>query len=69
MANPVRMTKEQRAWCRNYKIETGFEACMDDFLAGTESFVEAAHWNISWFEGWSSDAHLNIGRDIPGADE
>lgn len=65
----VRMTKEQRAWCKNYERETGFDPLMDDYLYGNESFVNAARFSVRWFEDWSNDAHLNIGRDIPGADE
>lgn len=65
----LRMTKEQRAWCKNYERETGFDPLMDDFLYGNESFVEGALKSVRWFEDWSSDAHLNIGRNIPGADQ
>mgnify|MGYP001589678323 CR=1 FL=1 len=61
----VRMTKEQRAWAKLYKLETGFEALLDDFLDGTESFVVAAQKSNRWFEDWSNDAHLNITREIP----
>jgi hypothetical protein len=64
-----RMTKQQRAWCREYERQTTFEPCMDDFLCGSESFADAALWNVRWFEDWSSDAHLNIGRNIPGVEE
>lgn len=62
----IRMTKEQRAWCKNYERETTFEPLMDDFLYGNESFVDAAKQSNSWFEQWASDAHLNITRNIPG---
>lgn len=65
----TRMTLEQRAWCKLYKDETTFEPLMDDFLAGNKSFLEAARFSVRWFGGWSSDAHLNISRNIPGADE
>lgn len=64
----IRMTKEQREWCERYEKETTFEPLMDDFLAGNESFEKAAQDSIRWFEDWSSDAHLNISRDIPGVD-
>ena len=60
------MTKEQRSWCRMYKKETGFEALMDDFLEGNETFLVAARNSNRWFEDWASDAHLNISRAIPG---
>lgn len=65
----LRMTKEQRAWCKEYQRQTGFEPLMDDFLAGNESFLAGARTSVRWFEDWSSDAHLNIGRNIPGADD
>jgi len=62
----VRMTKEQRAWCKLYKEQTSFAPLMDDFLAGNETFVAAAKHSVRWFEDWSSDAYLNITRHIPG---
>lgn len=65
----IRMTKEQREWCKLYKKETGFEPLMDDFLYGNESFVASAKLSVRWFEDWWSDAHLHISRRIPGADE
>lgn len=65
----VRMTKEQRAWCKRYEQETTFEPLMDDFLAGNEPFVKAARDSLRWFEDWSSDAFIRAGEDIPGADE
>lgn len=65
----VRMTKEQREWCRRYKAETTFEPLMDGFLYGNESFIAAARFSVLWFEDWSSDAHLNVSRDIPGMEE
>lgn len=63
------MTKEQRAWCKLYKNETGFEPLMDDFLAGNSTFIVSAKMSVRWFEDWSSDAHLNIGRNIPGEED
>ena len=60
-----RMTKEQRAWCKNYQHQTDFEPLMDDFLEGNESFAHAAHKSVRWFEDWSIDTYLNIGRNIP----
>lgn len=65
----LRMNAAQRAWCKNYQEVTGFEPLMDDFLYGNETFVQAARLSVRWFEDWSSDAHLNVGRNIPGADE
>lgn len=62
----VRMTKEQREWCKQYKQQTTFEPLMDDFLAGNKTFVQAAKLSNRWFEDWSSDAYLNITRHIPG---
>ncbi len=61
-----RMTKEQRDWCKLYLDQTTFEPLMDDFLAGNVSFVDAARNSNRWFESWSSDAHLQISREIPG---
>lgn len=63
------MTKEQRAWCKNYKQQTTFEPLMDDFYDGNETFVQAAHKSNNWFENWSSDAYLAVSYHIPGADE
>lgn len=60
------MTKEQRAWCKEYELATTFEPLMDDFLAGNETFVQAAKKSNHWFESWSSDAYLSISRHIPG---
>lgn len=61
-----RRNKAQKAWCTNYQNETGFDPLMDDFYAGNETFVQAAKKSVRWFESWASDAHLNIGKDIPG---
>lgn len=62
----IRMTKEQREWCKEYEKQTTFEPLMDDFLYGNESFVHCAKNSVRWFEDWSSDAFLNISRHIPG---
>lgn len=62
----VRMTKEQRAWCKTYEQQTTFEPLMDDFLTGNITFVEAAKRSNHWFESWSSDAYLAISHHIPG---
>ena len=59
------MSKRRKAWCERYEQETGFEPLMDDFLYGDETFHQAVHKSVRWFEDWSSDAHLNIGRGIP----
>ena len=61
-----RMTAAQRAWCQNYFRETDFEAMMDNFLSGDETFQASARKSVRWFEQWSTDAHLNISRNIPG---
>lgn len=61
-----RMTKEQRAWCKEYELTTTFEVLMDDFHAGNETFVEAAKKSVNWFESWSSDAFLTVSTHIPG---
>ena len=63
------LTKKQRAWAKLYELETGFEALLDDFLDGTETFLEAARKSNCWFEDWANDAHLNISRSIPGENE
>ena len=65
----VRMTKEQRAWAKLYREQTTFAPMLDDFLAGNESFVDAARKSNRWFEDWANDAHLNISRHIPGEDD
>ena len=66
---PRRMNRGQRAWCRRYERETGFEPMMDDFLAGNESFESAAQKSVLWFEDWANDAHLSVSRDIPHDDD
>lgn len=60
-----RMTSAQTAWCREYKHQTTFEPLMDDFKAGNATFSQCAHSSVRWFEDWSTDAHLNISRNIP----
>ena len=65
----IRMTAEQRAWCKLYEDETTFEPLMDDFLYGNESFFDAARNSARWFEDWASNSHLNITQKIPGEDE
>lgn len=58
----------QKAWCKKYEYETGFEPLMCDYEAGNEKFHEAARKSIVWFEDWSSDALLKITRcRLPGA--
>lgn len=69
LSRAKRMTKEQREWCRKYQRETGFEPLMGDFEAGNENFKFCANKSVKWFEDWSNDAHLNISRHIPGANE
>lgn len=64
----IRMTKEQRSWCKNYERETGFEPLMDDFLAGFGSWKQAAEGSVRWFEDWSHDTMRRI-DDIPGVHE
>ena len=65
----IRMNAKQRAWCKNYQEVTGFEPLMDDFLYGNESFVHAERNSVRWFEDWSNEAHLNVGHNIPGAED
>ena len=61
------LTPKQRSWCRRYEQQTTFEPLMDDFLAGNESFLEAARNSVWWFTEWSNEAHCKI-RNIPGDD-
>lgn len=60
-----RMSPKQRAWCKEYENSTTFEPLMDDFLAGNESFAQAAKKSRDWFENWMNDAFLGI-PEIPG---
>lgn len=62
----MKLNKAQKAWCTRYENETGFDALMDDFLAGNETFLFAAKNSVRWFEDWSSNAYLNISRNYPG---
>jgi len=39
----------------------------EDIDSGDKTFLEAAKANVRWFEEWSSDAHLRIAANIPGA--
>jgi len=59
-------TAEQKKWCEDYERHTTFEPVMEEYEAGNTTFVEAAIWNVSWFESWASDAHLRAGKGIPG---
>ena len=59
---------EQKAWCQKYQAETTFEPLMCDYVAGQQTFYEAARFSVDWFESWSSDAHLKIGTAVPGAE-
>lgn len=60
----VKMNKTQKKWCDDYLRVTTFDALMDDFLAGNESFVTAARKSIHWFESWSDDVMCAM-PDIP----
>ncbi len=62
------MSKAQRAWCKKYEDETTFEPLMDNFLAGEETFEEAARNSIQWFEHWSGDALLIVSH-YPGSED
>lgn len=65
-----RRTKRRIAWCVHYQRVTTFEPLMDDFMAGNESFVEAAQKSLQWFEDWSNDAYLSASESpIPGDDD
>ena len=59
----------QRKWCKNYERVTTFEPLMCDYEAGNQTFLQAARFSVDWFAGWSSDAHLTVGDNIPGAYE
>jgi hypothetical protein len=61
-----RLSKAQREWCERYERETTFEPLMCDYLAGNQSFVEAARFSLRWFEDWANDAFLRASEDIPG---
>jgi len=63
---PRKFNRRQKSWVTLYQNETGFDAMMDDFLAGNETFLIAAKKSVRWFEDWSSDAYLNISRQYPG---
>lgn len=56
---------EQKAWCKKYQKETGFEPLMDVFEAGNETFHHAAQKSIQWFECWSSETLLRISAGYP----
>ena len=60
-----RLSAKQRQWCKEYEYRTTFEPLMDDFLAGNESFYQAAKKSLNWFVNWSNEAFQGI-PDIPG---
>jgi hypothetical protein len=57
---------EQKNWCENYETKTTFEPLMGDYVAGHQSFYEAARSSVHWFKSWASDVHLQIDAAIPG---
>lgn len=63
------LTPQQREWCKKYKEETTFDPLIDDFLAGEETFKEAAQKSVEWFEDWANDVTLAIGRYTFAEDE
>ena len=55
-----KLTKKQMRWCKEYEESTTFEPLMDDFLAGNETFKQAAKKSRDWFENWMNDAFRGI---------
>lgn len=53
-------TPEQRAWCEEYQRQTTFEALMDDFEAGNETFIVAAKKSTAWFLRWAVETHAAV---------
>lgn len=60
-----RFTSAQLRWCRWYEAETGFEPVMCDFVAGNQSFEEAATWNLWWFKAWTTETLQRLKRGPP----
>lgn len=59
----------QRAWCEHYERETDFEPQMDDYIAGNQTFVEAARAAVAWFELHTRDQFQRMSDPtIPGVD-
>ena len=52
----INMTPAQREWCKSYEEQTGFDALMDDFLDGKQTFEQAAKRSVQWFEDHSAEA-------------
>lgn len=63
-----RLTAEQRKWCKEYERTTGFDAMIDDYVVGNESFVECAKTSVGWFEDWCIEAQQHI-PPIPGDED
>lgn len=53
---PKKMSAKQTAWCKAYEDATTFEPLMDDFLAGDETFAQAAQKSRHWFNDWVVEA-------------
>ena len=58
------MTRAQAKWCEEYEQSTTFEALMDNFRAGNETFPQAAKKSRDWFENWMNDAFRGM-PEIP----
>lgn len=61
----VVMSKARKAWCAEYERATSWEPLMDDYLAGNESFMEAANHSIQWFRDWAQETSSTIERGLP----
>jgi len=58
-----RTPSQRRAkWCSDYKKATSFEPLMDDFIAGNETFQQAAEASIEWFRDYFEESMRAIPR-------
>lgn len=59
-----KFTKKQSEWCKFYQRQTSFEPLMDDYLAGNESFAQAAAGSIEWFSDYANETRRNLERAL-----
>lgn len=68
MTKRRKLSPAQRAWCKLYEDETGFDVhTLEDYLTGViPTFHEAANKACRWYEDHSTDAHFRVTANIPG---
>lgn len=59
------LNSRRRAWVELYKEQTGFDALMDDYYAGNESFKAAAAHSVQWYRDYFEETERAITRKVP----